>query len=147
MLEFGLLAARQASSEGKEADANYHPTARELELRGDNCSVLVANLEANRASRIAAAQVKEISAAALKEAMLTGYISLADSKAAGNCLGGSAIWAKSRGIDHTWHIPIRIVSRAADRGDGRAQAAIRVAVSRHSREMASGVCQLADHIV
>lgn len=125
------------------ADADYHPSADELELPGANCESLVIKLEALRAERVLVAKNERVRESERKLALRSGYICVRDSIRAGNCVSGTLSWLEQRKLDSARHYPLRAVASMCT--EGRALAALNQAIARHAREMRDGVCLLAEH--
>jgi len=133
----GLRVYRVASA----AD-DYHPSAADLLGWGSGApGRLVALIEANRGKREAARAAMVVEAARVAGV----YVCLADSLRAGNCREGTLSFGRRHGLDPLRHYSAPDLLAMANGDASRVRLAVSAARLRHERELAAGVCVLAEH--
>ena len=125
------------------ARIDYHPTASELlgDVR-ELPKLAHANATQRRKQRARTAKEQRI----IRDADKNGLaVCLADSVRAGNCIAGSTNWAARHGFDPRRHYSPAELLASANGDTGRVAIVVLTAARRHLREMAAGICNLADH--
>lgn len=129
--------------------ADYHPTTDQLgymvsaAFQPHDIIGWITTLAENAERRLAELAGQAATKAAEDEFARSGYVCRSDSLRAGNCAAGTDAWIKNHGLDPLRHYPARAVRAIAD--SERVRIALRNAARRHAAEIATGVCQLADH--
>lgn len=125
------------------AKIDYHPTASELIGNVRELPKLAHALAAKRREQ-AARTAKE--QRIIREADQNGLlVCLQDSIRAGNCEAGSINWATKHGFDPRRHYSPSELLAVANGDTNRVAIVVLTAARRHMREMAAGICEVADH--
>ena len=118
-------------------DHDYHVTAEDV-LSGVLPWTIDRLIETNVDRRRLAAMRAESKLAEMEDV----FVCRQDSIVAGNCAAGTSAWIARNGIQES-HIPaVELAKRATE---SRVAIVINTAIRRHRQEMATGVCELANH--
>lgn len=144
--EYGIYIARA----GAESDADkYHPTGEEL-LRGNAALIkALSAIKKQRKEALAAEKERAKEAAARRKALPKARkygitVCFRDSIRAGNCAAGTLTFGDRHGLERGRHYPLKLIEKLSERKP-EVKRVIQHAIERAAKEMATGVCWLADH--